>query len=624
MFASIIRFVVLLVLLSVTTAPRLAAQSIDRVKSDIYAALSTPLPITIVGPLLTRDVEVSEDGEGFRAVMKDTVLMGLFPFGDISFHLEAVDDTHYKVSDLTLPRDLDFPGMGRIKHSAMRMEGLWSTADRSYSSLSWSIDGLDLRGPEGMPGFVTIGQLALDVLKEPDERDTESRFEITARDVAMKNLGPQDVTLGVVRARLAANGEEPVDLYSTIRELAMTGSAPDAGARLAALGRTLLGNRYDTVTLDLAAQDFDMKNRARPEQSYMRAGALALRVGLSDVLPRTWGGTEIKLSMTDVDQSDSREAAVKVGEAVFRLTGETLPVADMLTTYRLLENPPRGQATPVSMILDGIVNFGKLEFESGGKSVLVGIYDRRRKDESWVYEKSFDTGYDFWAVKLGVEGLDRNAGTLSLASALRGGEFIPAAGFPMEALPHLRAWFPTTLELQTQVGDLNEGFLKQLFEGVEIQDLREPVEIVMPLMLYVAATVFDVQSGENQYETSLFRLEQSGNYKLYPTEVLGLAPYAGAASLRITGLSKLMGYLDETQAALRPGSDDAQAMGALKSGLVVLRNIAVQGEGGALEWVIDRPDVERNVFELNGIEMRYPDILSMMPSLMFGTMFRRF
>ena len=199
-----------------------------------------------------------------------------------------------------------------------------------------------------------------------------------------------------------------------------------------------------------------------------------------------------------------------------------------------------------------------------------------------------------------------------------GGVFVPGEDIPVEAHPHITAWFPVALRLQSTMGNLNEAYLKKMLTDVEIRDLREPVEVLFPLALYATASVLDVMSGENLYETELFRLSQTGQFKFYPSEFLNLAPYEGAAEFRLTGLDALLAYLDESMAELRPRSDEALALSAAKAALVVMRNIAGQ-EGEELSWQINRHDVRANEIELNGVTLRYPDLMQYLPMLIsFG------
>ncbi len=609
-----LRVSLLSLVVGVCFALPVSAQSVDKVKSDVLSALSTPLPITIIGPLLTRDVAVTEVDGGFRAVLDDTTLMGLFPFGEVSFHLAPIDDETYRITDLSFENTLDFPGIGKLSFTGMELDGVWSARTRTYSALNWVTSGLNFLPGEGGQGELSIGSLSFDVLKEPDDSNTESRFEISANKLAVLGMGPQNVAVGEVRALLAANGERPVDLYSVIREVLMLGAVRDKGAHLETLGRSLLGNNYETVTLDLSAADLNAANARNPDESYFKADALNIQAALSEVAPRHWGGAEVSLTFENLDQKDFvPDSTVTVETALLRLSGGDLPVADMMATFMLLEELPRERSVLASDLLNGLAGFGKLEFSTEGKSVWVEAFEGRMRGDEYVKETAFETGFKSWGLEAGLSGLDRNEGKLTFGTSFQGGQFVAGTAIPDDALPHINAWFPVGLTLQAGVTNLNEELLKTLLTDVEIRSLREPVEVLLPLAIFAAATVPDVAIGENSYETNLFRVTQSGNYRLYPTEVFNLLPYEGELTAHMTGLPNLLNYFDDTMKLLRPRSEEAMALSALKAGLIVLRNLGEKGEGETLEWTMKRPDVTRNEIVLNGVTLRYPDVMTYVP-----------
>ena len=462
----------------------LAAQDADKVKSDVLSALATPLPITIVGPLLTRDVTVTEIPGGFRAVLEDATLMGLFPIGEVSLVLAPLDQETYRVSDLSFAGDLDFPGLGRLRIAGMALDGIWSSRTRSYSTLNWQVDGLNFQPGEGGQGSISIGGLGFDVIKEPDDANTESRFEIVASDLSVLGMGPQNVTVGRVSALLAANGEEPVDLYSVIRELLMLGTMRDGGAQLQALGRSLLGNSYDTVTMDLSASGLNAVSVFKPEDSYFKAEGVELRAALRDVLPRQWGGADVSLTFKSLDQKEFLpDSVVKVDEATLLLSGGDLPVADMMTAVMLLSDPPRGRPVPAPLLLSGLTGFGKLEISTEGKAIWVEGFKQRMRGETLETVKAFETGFDSWGLNFGLTGLDRGEGRLGFGTRLTGGRFVPGEDAPEDTMTHIRAWFPVELAIESGVTKLNEALLRKLFTDVDIQSLREPVELILPLAL---------------------------------------------------------------------------------------------------------------------------------------------
>jgi len=387
---------------------------------------------------------------------------------------------------------------------------------------------------------------------------------------------------------------------------------------LQALGQSLLGNTYDSVTMDLSARDLSATSTRTDDDSYFKAGTLHVTAALSDVEPRDWGGADVTLRFGDVDQVQFvPDSALRVDEAVLRVSGSALPVADMMAAVMTLAEPPRQYPVDATKLLDGLLGFGKLEMATEGKAIWLEEFGQRYDNGDYKKVTEFETSFDKWAVNVALEGVNRNEGRLTFGTEFAGGAFIPGDHAPDGAAPHIEAWFPRELKLQTSLSNMNEGLLKQMFEDVQILNMYEPVELVLPMLVYAASTVMDVSAGENVYETALFRVEQNGAYQLFPTEVLSMAPYEGEMDVRMTGLSNLLGYFDETLQQVSAGSSEATGLAAVKSGLIVLRNLAEKGEAGALEWNLKRPDVTQNTFMMNGIVLRYPDVMTYFP-MVFG------
>ena len=599
---------------------QLAAQSTEEVKSDVLSALSTPLPITVIGPLLTRDVTVTEEGDGFRATLLDTSLMGLFPFGEVSIKLEPLDDDTYRVSDLQFPRNLDFPGLATITFDSMDLDGTWSATERSYSALKAELTGLQVDPGQGA---LSLGSLAFDVEKEPDETDTESRFDITMADVSATGLGGPKVTVGAVQALLRANGDEPVDLYSLLREVMMLAGRSDGGAGLMALGQSLLGNTYGTVTLELEARDLNMVDPRDPENSFFRAADLQAGLDMQDVSPRDWGLAELSVHLDQVQQQKLMDDSIfDVDKAVVRLRGAELPVADMFAAITILGAPRQTQPIRVSDLLDGLAKFGAIELATEGKALRLDIRDGNWVDDNWVEETVFSASYDKWGAQILLEWFNKNQGVITNLVDLQGGTFIPGPNFPKDDLRHVNAWFPKVLKFGGQVSNLNEGFLKQLFRDVLIQDLNEPLEIILPLALYAAASTIDVAVEGNRYETGLFGVEQSGQYRVYPAKVMSFAPIEGQFEMRLTGFDALAAYIEEIrQEEARREDGDEEALSVVKSVLTVLRNLGKQEDDGSVSWEVEKADVDRSQVTVNGTTLYYPEFSQFIPLAVMGSAF---
>lgn len=601
----------------------LSAQSTEEVKSDVLSALSTPLPITVIGPLLTRDVTVTEEGDGFRATLLDTSLMGLFPFGEVSIKLVPLDGDTYRVSDLQFPKALDFPGFANVTFDTMALDGTWSATDRSYSALKAELTGLRIRPGPGDQGALSLGLLAFDVEKEPDETDTESRFDITLDTVSATGLGGPEITVGGVQALLRANGERPVDLYSLLREVMLAAGSRDGGVGLRTLGESLLGNTYGTVALELEARDLTIVDPRDRENSFFRAAGLQAGLGMRDVGPRDWGMAELSVHLDNVEQQNLMdESDFEVAQAQVRLRGAELPVADMFAAINILGAPRQTRPIRVSDLLDGLAEFGALELTTEGKALRIDLFDGRIENNEWVEETLFSTGYESWGARIALEGFNSNQGVITSIVDFQGGTFIPGPDFPKDDLRHVNAWFPNVLKFGGRVSNLNEAFLKQLFRDVLIEDRDEPLEIVLPLALYAAASVFEVAVEGNRYETGLFGLEQGGQYRVYPAKFMSLAPIEGRFDMSMTGFDALLGYVEEIRLEeARREYGDEEELSVLKSVLTVLRNLGTQAADGTVSWQIEKADVDRSQITVNGTTLYYPEFSQLIPLAWMGSTF---
>lgn len=607
--------------LSLLTLPgHLAAQSAEEVKSDVLSALSTPLPITVVGPLLTRDVVVVEEGNGFRATLQDTSLMGLFPFGEVSLKLEPLENNTYRVSDLQFPKELDFPGLARITLENMALDGVWSASDRSYSSLNAQLSGVRVRPGQGGASEISLGRFGFDVAKEPDETDMESRFDITLADVSATGFGPNDTRVGEAQLLLRANGERPVDLYSLLREVIMVAGRNDGGMGLQTLGQSLLGNTYGTVALDFKMNDLSITDTLRPKESYFKAAGLHGRLGMKDVAPRDWGMAEVMIELENVAQQDLFNNSIfGVERARVGLRGEEMPVADLFKAITTLNARNQMQPVLVTDILDGFLEFGAVEFATEGSALNIVALTKVRKNDKWVEVPEFTLNYESWELQSALEDLNKNEGNLTTLIDLAGGSVVPGPHFAKEAQPHINAWFPVSLRAESEISNLNEGFLKALFKDVFIEDLREPVEILLPLALFASASAFDVNIEGNHYETALFRVEQTGNYQFFPAKVLSLMPLEGDLTIKMRGYDALVSYLEELrleEAGRKYGA--AEEVSMMKSVLTVLRNLGTSSDEGSIVWAIEVPNVERSEIVINGTTLYYPDLGQFLPFAALG------
>ena len=317
-------------------------------------------------------------------------------------------------------------------------------------------------------------------------------------------------------------------------------------------------------------------------------------------------------TLTGIDQTESVKAGhTTIDSATLRLTGADLPVGAMFEAGQAvaMATGPGGARRPVpaALLLDGFMGFGRfgLSTEGSGLSVVqIKRYPPPSEEDKDKDRTEFTLGYDRWSARLDLSGLRDNAGTIAFGADFAGGQFLPGPAFRDRDRPHVEAWFPLDLRLQSRLGGLNEGFLRTLLTDVTINRLDEPVELILPMALYFMATVFDVTSGDDLYRTGLFEYTQQGQARLYPTKMLGVVPYEGEARVTLSGIDRLNAYFA------------GQRVPEAASVLTVLRNLGRDTGDGRFAWDISRPDIERSELVINGTTLRYPDLLDNLPMMM--------
>ncbi|MEM1366376.1 MAG: hypothetical protein AAGH82_11585, partial [Pseudomonadota bacterium] len=121
-----------------------AAPTVESIRNDILSGLAAPLPITVIGPLIVQNVDVTETGDGFRVILESPLLMGIVPLEAISFTLTP-EGEQLRVSDFTLPASVPLFGAAVLEIGSTDVTGLWSPAERSYSDLQFALGDLQVR-----------------------------------------------------------------------------------------------------------------------------------------------------------------------------------------------------------------------------------------------------------------------------------------------------------------------------------------------------------------------------------------------------------------------------------------------------------------------------------------------
>ena len=251
------------------------AQTSEEVKSDILSALSTPMPITVVGPIMTRDVKVTKDGDAFLATLEQPMLMGIIPLGSMSFKLTPAGDKLYRVTDFTLPKTLEVFNSFKVGIGGTTFDGIWSTESRSYRKLNFQLDQISVAPKGSQNSKVEIGSLSLDVAKDGDAGATESKFLLHASDITSKGYPPNNINVKSLTADLRAKGQEPVDLYAVLSRFAVLAATQQGGGdSILQFAESLRAQKYDKVSLNLSAEGVNVTG-AEPDSTALASSVCA-------------------------------------------------------------------------------------------------------------------------------------------------------------------------------------------------------------------------------------------------------------------------------------------------------------------------------------------------------------
>jgi len=189
----------------------------DDIKADVLAALSTPLPITVIGPLTAQDVKVIKEGDGYRATLVSPMLMGIIPLNKMTFKVTPSGDKLYQITDFQLPPKLELFNAVTLGIGGNKFDGIWSAKTRSYQSLNFLLGDISVVPKSGAGASkVTLGSLGLNVAKQGEAGAVASKFLIEAHDIGVVGYPPYNVKVANLKAELNAAGPEPVDLYAVV------------------------------------------------------------------------------------------------------------------------------------------------------------------------------------------------------------------------------------------------------------------------------------------------------------------------------------------------------------------------------------------------------------------------
>jgi hypothetical protein len=582
------------------------------VKTDILSALATPLPITVIGPVMAQDVKVTETSGAFQAELVNPMLMGILPLGTMSFTLTPEGDKAYRISNFKLPQQIDLMNAATLGIGGTSFDGVWSTESRSYSTLKFALDNVSVL-PKSMPeAKVSIGTLSLDVAKEGAAGATESSFALKATNISSRGLPPNNIDVKSVTAQLRANGEQPVDLYSVVSRLAVLSIMQQDSNALLQFAESLRAQKYDTVTLNVEAEGLEATGAIPGSNEKVTVAKAGIVAGLTGVTPEEWAGATLVVDGKGItDNGVLGFAEMRADTSSLSVEGSQIPIGATLNAIGKLQALSRGESVGyrVSELLDGFLNMGAIKVKSDASGI---VYAPRNENDPSVRFNTF-------SFESGTEGFRDGKGKLLFASAVEGMNVL-IKRFPraIDANAY-RVFNPQVIRYDLSISDLNEQLLRKLFANTVISSEADLAALAAPGIVYAMSLKPVIETKDLRFTSNQVDISSSGKMRFYPAWVLGALPYEGEQTLRVKGLDKIAGFLGDYKTTPPDqggmGAEDAAAVAMGASVLTTFEAMANK-DGDAHVWSIKYPKAGQAMFTVNDIELRFPDLTSLMGPMM--------
>jgi hypothetical protein len=629
------RIIATLALALISQVSSAVAQTPEEVKSDILSALSTPMPITVVGPIMTSNVKVTQDGDAFLATLEKPMLMGIIPLGSMSFKLTPAGDKLYRVTDFTLPKTLEVFNQFKVGIGGTTFDGVWSTESRSYRKLNFQLDHISVAPKGSQNSKVEIGSLSLDVAKDGDAGATESKFLLHASDIASKGYPPDNINVKSLTADLRAKGQEPVDLYAVLSRFAVLAATQQGGGdSVLQFAESLRAQKYDKVSLNLSAEGVDVTGTEPGSTDKLAVASIAGTAELSNVTPDDWGSVNITINGKDIHDTgliDVKQMDADTGS--ISLTGSQIPIGATLDAIGKLQAISRGEATSlkVSDVLDGLFNIGALKVTTNASGIV--YLPLKEEDPTLRIGK--------YSVETGTEGLRDNKGRLFFSTAVDDFK-LDVKKFDTELQKKLTDLLnPKVFHYDLSVSELNESLLRKLMGDVVINDEKDYAALAAPAIAYAMAMKPMIETKDMRYQTADMDMSISGLVRLYPAWALSALPYEGENKISFKGLDKVLALFEDlkntppevvaapvttdgsTEAVEPPVPVDNRGTYAVVQSVLLTMKALAKTEGDALTWAIKYPKAGQGLFLVNDTEMRFPDLAgSLGPMIAYGGFLR--
>ena len=629
-------FALTLTLLLGTAATAQTPETVETVRRDIAAALSTPLPITVIGPLIAADIRVTPEGDGFRVELDNPLVMGMVPLGPVSFEVTPQDGgTLYRVTDFRLPDSIDVFGMATLGIGSTEFDGIWSPQTRSYRTLDFRLNAVSVK-PSGMEGAeVGIGSVGLKVAKEGESGATESRIALAATDISETGFMDDDLTLERLEAELKANGKEPVDLYAVIARFAVLSMMQQDRSQLMQFAESLRVRSYDAVSLGFRMEGLDLTGPGRRLAVQSLSGSAAI----ADMTPDAWGRLAFDVDAAGVsDRGYGGEGRTEMAAAHVGIAGARIPVGATLKAISGLQALAEG--TPVRIlatdVLDGFLSIGALALDVGGSGLTI------RPVSGDV--ASYQVGKV--GTHLGLDGFGDGRGTVSLGFS---GEDLDLNGMAPADTPRdaasrrvFQTLAPSDLRYDVALSDLDEALLRRLMTGLVLSSTDDLTGLAAPALTYVMAMHPLVETKDAHFASAEIDMRLASKVRVYPAWILGALPYEGTQRMSLAGYDRLTAMLDDLERMPRveedrttaeddapdaygddgfdggaQGGDDGSPITLVRGVLGTMKALSRE-EDGRMVWDFVAPEAGRPLFVVNDVTLRYPDLAAFAPLIGYG------
>jgi hypothetical protein len=594
------------------------AQTAEQVKTDILSALATPLPITVVGPVMAQDVKVTETGGAFQAELVNPMLMGIVPLGTMTFTLKPEGDKAYRISNFKLPATLDLLNTATLNIGGTTFDGVWSTETRSYRTLKFALDNVAVLPKSTPEAKVTIGNFTLDVAKEGEAGATESRFALKLANISSRGLPPNNFDVKSLTAELSANGEQPVDLYSVVSRLAVLSMMQQDSNALLQFAESLRAQKYDSVTLNVSADGLEATGSEPGSNAKVSVAKAGVMAGLTGVTPDEWATMAVSVDTQGiVDNGVMGFTEIRADSGTLLIDGSRIPIGATLNAIGKLDAMSRGEQVGyrVSELLDGFLNMGAIKVKSAASNI---VYVPRDEDEPSVRFNNF-------SFESGTEGFRDGKGKLLFSSAVEGmNVLIKSFPRPIDARIY-NVFNPKVIRYDLSISDLNEGLLRKLFSKTVISSEQDLAGLAIPAVIYAMSLKPVIETKDMRFTSNQVDIGTSGTLRFYPAWLLGAMPYEGAQTVQVKGLDKIEAFVAELKSTPQDqggvGPYDIAGVAMVESFLSTFEALAKQ-DADSLTWSIKYPKAGEALFTINDVEMRFPDLsaLLMGPTMGLGMM----